>query len=45
LLNTGDSLDIPLVPGNNSITWALGQTDLLTNMHIRFGFGTITVPR
>jgi hypothetical protein len=45
LLNTGDSLDIALVPGNNSITWAIGQTDLLTNMHVRFGFGTITVPR
>ena len=42
-LNTGESLDIALAPGNNQFTWAFGATDSLTSIHIRIGFGTITI--
>ena len=42
-LNTGDKLDLPLVEGDNVVTWAFGASDDVTQEHSDVGIATITV--
>lgn len=42
-LNTGDSKDKPLKPGENKILWAIGETTDITAKHSRRGYGILSL--
>jgi hypothetical protein len=43
-LDTGDKYDLPLVPGTNVITWAIGPSDDINQEHSVVGLGTFEIP-
>lgn len=43
-LNTGDIYDLPLLKGDNIVTWAIGVSDDISQEHSAVGIATITVP-